>query len=120
MTDNRNMLPDWEFVGGETQKRTFTIMRENGQEYDIQSGTAQLVITDYVNRGDPVLTKQTGLSVSADGNYCDISIALSAADTLHMAGRYIYQLTIHDGNGNTSIPRHGNMWIYRNATTFGE
>ena len=98
-------MPEWDFVGGETQKRTFTIYKPSGIAYDIPNGTASLAIVDFVNRDSyPLLEKQS----------CKVAFSLSPSDTLSLFGKYIYQVTIKDGNGNASIPYQGIMVIARN------
>ncbi len=108
-------LPEWDFVGGETQKRTFTIQKPSGYEYDIPNGTASLAVVDFVNRNSsPVFSKQVAVTANASGKACEASFTLVPSDTIHLAGKYLYQVTIKDGNGNTSIPSHGIMIIERN------
>ena len=108
-------MPEWDFVGGETQKRTFTIYKPSGIAYDIPNGTASLAIVDFVNRdSDPVLSKQSSVTVDSDGKSCKVAFTLDPSDTVSLFGKYLYQVTIKDGNGNASIPYHGIMVIARN------
>lgn len=108
-------MPEWNFVGGETQKRTFTIYKPSGIAYDIPNGTASLAIVDFVNRdSDPVLSKQSSVTVDSDGKSCKVAFTLDPSDTVSLFGKYLYQVTIKDGNGNASIPYHGIMVIARN------
>ena len=107
------MLPDWDFVAGSTQSRTLTLLKPTGESYDMQNGVAHLAIVDYVNGGEPVYTRQTALSAS-DGKYCVVTFALPSDATKELFGRYTYQITILDGNGNTAIPHQGRMMIYKN------
>ena len=108
-------MPEWDFVGGETQKRTFTIYKPSGIAYDIPNGTASLSIVDFVNRDSyPLLEKQSSVAADANGKSCKVAFSLSPSDTLSLSGKYIYQVTIKDGNGNASIPYQGIMVIARN------
>lgn len=108
-------LPDWNFVGGETQKRTFTVHKESGILYDIPNGSARLAVVDFVNRSSsPVLKKEVSITSDASGKSCNASFVLDPSDTLAMSGKYLYQITISDGNGNTSIPSHGIMIVDKN------
>ena len=108
-------MPEWNFVGGETQKRTFTIYKPSGIAYDIPNRTASLAIVDFVNRdSDPVLSKQSSMAVDGDGKSCKVAFTLDPSDTVSLFGKYLYQVTIKDGNGNASIPYHGIMVIARN------
>lgn len=108
-------LPEWDFVGGETQKRTFTLRRPSGQYYDIPNGIANLAVVEFVNRDmSPVLTQETPVSIGANGKACNVAFALSPSDTKDLDGKYIYQITISDGNGNVAIPSQGIMVIAKN------
>lgn len=108
-------MPEWNFVGGETQKRTFTIYKPSGIAYDIPNGTASLAIVDFVNRdSEPILLKQSSVTVDDNGKSCKVAFTLDSSDTVSLFGKYLYQVTIKDGNGNASIPYHGIMVIARN------
>ena len=102
--DFNYILPDWDFVGGSVQSRSFQLMTPTGKDYNIESGTVHCSICDYVNGGDPVVTKQAGIAAAGDGVHCIANIALQPADTKNLHGLYLYQLTVKDGNGNTAIP----------------
>ncbi len=115
MQTNMYTLPEWNFVGGETQRRSFTLMKQNGSIYDLPSSTASLSIVDFVNPGmDPIVTKQVPVEDNKDGKFCEVIFGLSPADTVDLSGKYIYQVTIKDASGNTSIPRRGYMHIIEN------
>ena len=108
-------LPEWDFVGGSSQDRIFTLMRESGLEYDLPGATASLAVVEFVNpKGVPLLTKQVPVALNQSGTCCDVAFSMSPADTIQMAGKYIYQITVKDINGNTSIPQRGYMYITEN------
>lgn len=111
--DLETRLPDWDFVAGSTQSRTLTLLKPTGEEYNMENGVAYLAIVDYVNGGDPVYTKQAALTAS-DGKYCVVTFSLQSSATKELFGRYVYQITISDGNGNVAIPQQGRMMIYKN------
>lgn len=107
-------LPDWDFVAGSTQRRSFILYRNPGEEYDLKTGTADLAIVEYAHQGDPVITKQVGITPSVSGNYCRVSFSLTSQDSKDLEGAYLYQVMIKDGSGSVSIPFHGLMHIQRN------
>ena len=109
-------LPDWDFVGGSTQSRTFQLAKSTGEEYDMQSGTAQFDLQEYVNGGAPVITKQFGIVAATSGKYCVVTIALTAAETKALSGCYTYQIQLKDGSNNVAIPFHGRMHIMPNIS----
>lgn len=107
-------LPEWDFVGGETQKRSFDLQKSNGKFYDIPNGTARLTVVEFTNSDTaPVLQKETPVTANADGKACVVTFSLAASDTLTMAGKYIYQVTVKDGNGNAKHSQ-GRMIVTRN------
>lgn len=107
-------LPDWDFVGGSTQSRTFQFTDLSGIEYDMEDGVAYFAVQDYVNGGSPVFTKQVSVTSSQDGNYCAVTVSLDAAETADMSGRFVYQVTVQDSKNHIAIPFHGRMQIVKN------
>lgn len=112
--DLTQMLPDWDFVGGSTQSRTFQLAKSSTEDYDIANGTAYCTICDSVNGGASVLTVQTAVVAAANGKLCSVTVNLPSADTKDLNGSYLYQITVQDSSGNTAIPFHGRMHIMKN------
>lgn len=108
-------LPEWQLVGGETRKRTFTLYHdEGGPTYNIPGATAEVAIVDFVNpKSELKLRKEASVAVDKHGHYCEVSVDLAPADTLELQGKYIYQLTIKDVFGNIAAPK-GLMYITEN------
>jgi len=108
-------LPEWNLVGGETQKRTFTLYHtEGGPTYDIPGATAEVAVVDFVNQNSQLkLCKEVSITVDKNGRYCEVLIDLQPSDTLNLHGKYIYQLTIKDVLGNVAAPK-GIMYITEN------
>lgn len=107
-------LPDWDFVGGSTQERTFQFTDLNGIEYDLDEGVAYFAVRRYVNDGTIVITKQISVEKSQDGHYCSVIVSLTPGDTIDLAGTFTYQILIKDDEGNVAIPYHGRMHILSN------
>lgn len=107
-------LPDWDFVGGSTQKRVFTMTNGLGETCDYPGSTASIALIEYVNRGSPVIKKTATVTAGTDGKYSEVTATLTASDTLNLCGKFIYQLSIKDANGNYSIPMYGVMHIAAN------
>ena len=108
-------LPEWNFVGGETQKRTFTLYEaEDDERYNLQGATAEVVIVDFVNcRTAPKLRKEVSIQMDANENYCEAVVMLSPTDTIDLFGKFIYQITIKDVVGNVAALK-GTMRISEN------
>ena len=109
------VLPEWQLVGGETRKRTFTLYHDEcGPTYNIPGATAEVAVVDFVNpHGELKLCKEASVSVDENGHYCEVTVDLTPADTLDLQGKYIYQLTIKDALGNIAAPK-GLMYITAN------
>lgn len=107
-------LPDWDFVGGSTQSRTFQFTNLDGIEYDVEDGVAYFAVQNYVNGGAPILSKQVSVTSSKDGNYCAVAVNLSSADTVGLDGCFVYQIMVKDSKEHLAIPFHGRMHITKN------
>lgn len=116
MQTNNYSLPEWRFVGGETQKRIFTLRELNRMNtYDIPGASIELAVVDFVNpKSAAKLLKSVEIQSDSTGRYCDAVVVLSPTDTLNLSGKYIYQLTIKDPLGNIAAPR-GLMYIAENV-----
>lgn len=107
-------LPEWNFIGGSTQTRTWTLCLPSGGVQDVLSGTASLAIDNYINpTGSPLISKVVNVEEDADGNRCLVTFTLDPQDTVDMAGSYFYTLTIKQG-GRIAIPYRGMMHIVAN------
>lgn len=114
MVDLTQMLPDWDFVGGSTQSRTFQLVKSATEDYDIANGSAYCSVCEYVNGGEPALTVQTAVTAANNGKFCSVTVNLPSAGTKDLYGCYCYQITVKDGNGNIAIPYQGRMHIMKN------
>lgn len=107
-------LPEWNFVGGEYQRRQWTLYRQDGQVQDVSSTTVSLAVDDYANpAGTPILKKTTQVSTNEDGLHCNVLFELLPEDTKDLAGTYMYQLTLKQSD-RTTIPFRGIMHIAQN------
>ena len=109
-------LPEWSLAGGETRRRTFTLYQdENGLVYNIPGASAQIAVVDFVNQhSEAKFTKPAEITMNDDGQYCEVLVELSPTDTVNLHGKYIYQLTIKDANGNVAALK-GIMYISENV-----
>ena len=113
MLTKRDTLPDWTFVGGETQEYEFILRSENGGYYDIPNATAYLAVAEFTNPRHIVLQKEE--AVASNGTYnCVVKFALAPADTVNLYGKHIYQITIKTSDGTVTVPQRGRMYIFEN------
>lgn len=114
---NPYTLPTIEFVGGETQELMFHVYFYRGKRpFGLIGHAGNFSIVDFRNKtGAPILTKNMTVLEDPDTATCNIlSVDLSPLETYELSGKYIYQITIVDVNGNVEIPKQGLMYITNN------
>jgi hypothetical protein len=104
--DSLNNIPETSFIAGTDKVFTFTCYNENGGLLDISSGTSQWLLCPAGDFGQPVLIKE-GAVVDAN----NISVTISAEETLSLSGKYIQQIIITDFYGATYRPGQGSVII---------
>lgn len=110
-------LPTMEFVGGETQEIAFdTHYCIGDRPFGLSGCKAQFAIVSYTNRtGEPILVRDMEVQSSEpDGVKNVLYLKLLPEETLELAGKYIYQISIRDVDGDVEIPRQGVIYIYNN------
>ena len=108
-------LPEWNFVGGETQTRIFKLYEPNEiYVMNLQGSSSEVSVTDFVNpEGNASFIKPAVISEDESGKACYVTVSFTPNDTISMNGKYIYQITIRDIKGNVAAPR-GVMRISQN------
>lgn len=109
-----DVLPDWEFVGGETQEYTFTLRADNGGYYDVPGATASLAVAPFVNPTSTLFSKTASVTANEAGCNCLVVFRLNMEDTIDLHGKFIYQITIKTTQGMVASPQRGRMYITRN------
>jgi len=108
-------LPEDTFVAGQTCKYTWRLIRESGNDFSAQDCTGTLAITNYSHKNDtPDLVKDVKFEPGDNGVLNKATVTLTADDTINLDGKYIYQLSIRDTQGNIEIPNQGILYIYKN------
>lgn len=108
-------LPQDSFVAGQTRKYAWRLLRESGHPFAANGCTGKFALIDYSDKdGEPILIKPIEFA-SADDGVSNVGIvALEPEDTLNLDGKYVYQLTIRDADGNVDIPNKGIFYISNN------
>lgn len=118
--DKQKPLPTIRFVGGETQELVFNTYSEaTGQPFDLSSCTANLAVINWVNKsGKPLISKEMSVeapdSLTGEGALNILRVTLLPSDTVSLAGKYLYQISIRYVSGEMDIPAQGVMYISRN------
>ena len=113
---NPYVLPTIDFVAGETQDLVFNIYFHHGNKpYDLGSCTATFSVANYMNRsGSALISKAMTVRAGTSGKDNVLAVTLKSSDTLNMAGKYIYQITLQDVDGDVEIPKQGILMITNN------
>lgn len=118
MKNNVYILPEINFVAGQSEKILWNVYDSNKEPFDGSDCIVNFAIVDYSNRTEtPIISKEFGFRVPDDDSTVQnvILVQLSPSDTLELEGKYIYQLTIvNQTSEEVSIPYQGIMMIYKN------
>lgn len=116
-TYNPYTLPTIDFVGGETQDLAFNVyFHELDKPFSLAGCTANFSIVNYTNKmGAPILTKEMGSTYGSTALVDNVlTVKLLPSETVNLYGKYIYQITIKDVEGNVEIPKQGILYITNN------
>lgn len=114
---NPYTLPTIDFVGGETQELSFHVYFYIGKKpFSLSSCECSFAIVNFTNKtGAPILTKAMGIAYSGDGVSDNVlTVKLLPSETIDLFGKYIYQITIKDIDGDIEIPKQGILYITNN------
>ena len=108
-------LPQDRFVAGQTCKYIWRLFRESGQPFNANGCEGSFALIDYSHKDEePILVKPVDLLLG-DEEFVNIaSLELKPEDTINLDGKYIYQLSIKDPEGNLEIPNQGLLYISNN------
>ena len=116
---NPYTLPTIEFVGGSTEDLRFhCYFYINKKPFDLSSCEVNFALINYVNKnGLPLVSKKmkiSSLSQKDDVVSNIASVTLDPVDTVDLAGKFIYQISIRDISGEIEIPQQGIAHIINN------
>lgn len=110
-------LPTIDFVGGETQNFAFHVyFYKSSKPFSLSNCTANFSIVSFTNKaGVPILTKPMTFAFNDDVTVENVlKITLDPLDTVDLTGKYIYQISIRDIDGDVEIPKQGILFITNN------
>lgn len=105
------------FVGGETQEFAFHAYSCSGDKpFSLVDCEARFSVVNFLNKGGaPLIIKEMTIQEIAEGEPDNILyVKLDSTDTVDLSGKYIYQISIKDINGDIEIPKQGIMYITAN------
>ena len=108
-------LPEDRFVAGQTRGYMWRLYRESGQPFNANGCEGKFALIDYSHKDEePILVKDVNFIVGDEGLMNIISLELAPKDTVNLCGKYIYQLSIKDAEGNSEVPNQGLFYISNN------
>lgn len=110
-------LPEIVFVAGQSKTLRWRLFTETKTPFNAGGCTGNFAIVDYSDKnGDPLVSKPLSFVIGDDETGAkNIAVAeLLTSDTLGLNGKYIYQITIKDIDGESEIPNQGILLISKN------
>lgn len=110
-------LPTIDFVGGSTQDLVFHVYSHiKKRPYSLTFCSCNFAVVSYTNRtGAPIISKAMTVSENEDMTTDNVlTVSLDAEETAPLHGKYIYQITIKDVDGEAEIPNQGILYINNN------
>ena len=108
-------LPTVTFVGGATQQLAFhTYFENNGRPLSMRGCTGYFSVAEYMNRLPADYQNDGYHREQTDATDNILRVELEPSDTVNLAGKFIYQVTIKGSEGDVDIPYQGIMYVTRN------
>ena len=110
-------LPEVVFVSGQSLTLRWRLWTVKNVPFNADGCTGNFSVVDYSDKtGDPLITKPLQFFIGDDetGAKNIASVDLIPDDTLGLYGKYIYQITIKDIDGEAEIPNQGFLLISHN------
>ena len=110
-------LPTITFVGGETRDLAFHIYHYIGKRpYSLSECDCTFSLVNFTTKGGkPILSKEMTVIYDETGTIDNIlTVTLESSESVNLFGKYIYQITIQDRDGEVEIPSQGIMYITNN------
>ena len=110
-------LPTITFVGVETRDLAFHIYHYIGKRpYSLSECECTFSLVNFTTKGGkPILSKEMTVIYDETGTIDNVlTVTLESLESVNLFGKYIYQITIQDRDGEVEIPSQGIMYITNN------
>lgn len=118
MLNKMYSLPELCFVGGSSEDLQFNLFcnEADPEPFSIFGGEANFSIVNFLNKNStPLVSKKMDISMNdEETHYNVLRVSLEPADTVDLFGKFVYQITIRDIDGNVDIPHQGIISIHNN------
>ena len=112
-------LPRIQIIGGVTAQWVFNLYTPMGELFDAYNCVADCLIVPFYDKTGPSVASFTCSIVEGPTKLKSaILVQLKVRDTVHLHGKYVYQITIRmpsdSAYGKIDIPLHGILYIGKN------
>jgi hypothetical protein len=110
-------LPEIVFVSGQSNTLRWRLFTMANVPYNADGCTGNFAVVDYSDQtGEPLISKPLSFTIGDDDTSAKnvAYVDLEPNDTLGLYGKYIYQITIKDVDGEVEIPNQGFLQITHN------
>lgn len=118
MLNKMYSLPEIRFVGGTSEDIQFHVFYDevSPKPFNLFGSEVNFSIVNFINKnGTPLVSKRMDISLNEEEtHYSILSVTLSPSDTVDLFGKFVYQITIKDIDGNVDIPHQGIINIHNN------
>ena len=118
MLNKMYSLPEIRFVGGSSEDLQFNLYYDDDgpKPFNIFGGEANFSIVNFINKNStPLVSKRMEIGSNDDKMiYNIVRVSLDPDDTVDLFGKFVYQITLKDVDGNVDIPHQGIINIHNN------
>ena len=111
-------LPEVMFVAGQSNTLRWRLFTEQNVPFNADGCTGNFALFNYSDKyiDEPLVSKPLSFVIGDDvtGAKNVATVDLLPTDTLGLYGKYIYQITIKDIDGEVEIPNQGIFNIFHN------
>ena len=111
-------LPEVMFVAGQSNTLRWRLFTEQNVPFNADGCTGNFALVDYSDKysDEPLVSKPLSFLISDDATGVKniATVDLLPNDTLGLYGKYIYQITIKNIDGEVEIPNQGIFNIFHN------
>lgn len=111
-------MPEVMFVAGQSNTLRWRLFTEQNVPFNADGCTGNFALVDYSDKynTEPLISKPLSFSIGDNetGAKNIATVDLVPNDTLGLYGKYIYQITIRDIDGEVEIPNQGIINIFHN------
>lgn len=111
-------LPEVMFVAGQSNTLRWRLFTEQNVPFNADGCIGNFALVDYSDKynDEPLVSKPLSFVIGDDvtGAKNVATVDLLPTDTLGLYGKYIYQITIKDIDGEVEIPNQGIFNIFHN------